>query len=194
MVEASRSLRLEGAVGGIPCLLSLSLCQGRQMAAGERRAPPSPHPVSCSYHSLLPFFVPLRSILLQSFLIGTQGFSPSTLQIQLKAFLLVSAHLRLYVTPVVSSRNIAEYPSGKHNSQSLQASSLALPLMTVPGSHITDTLCNMLRSLDFILRPVVNILSSVNKGVTGADLCSGNSLSSYVIGKNKPDAILDLFF
>lgn len=98
------------------------------------------------------------------------------------------------MTPVVSPRNIAEHPSGKHNSHSLHSSSLALPLVTVPGSHIVDALCNVLRSLDFILRPVVNILSSVNKGVTGADLCSGNTVSSYVIGKNKPDAILDLFF
>ena len=85
------------------------------------------------------------------------GCPPSTLQIRLKAFLLVSVHVPLYVTPVLSPRNIPEHPSGKHNSQSLQASSLAL-LVALPGGHITDALCNKLRSLGFTLRPMVNIL------------------------------------
>ena len=46
-------------------------------------------------------------------------------------------HFLLYMTPVPSPKNISESTSDKYNSQSLQVLSLALPLVALPGDHIT---------------------------------------------------------
>lgn len=128
-MKASRSLRLDRAVGGIPCL-TLPLCQGRQMAAGNEE--PHPRLAQCLCTTAVCPAAELSN--------WGSGFSSSTLQIRLKAFLLVSVHLPLYVTPVLSPRNVPEHPSGKHNSQSLQASSLALPLVAFLEAT-SQTLC-----------------------------------------------------
>lgn len=101
-------------------------------------------------------------------------------------------HFLLYMTPVPSSKNISESTSDKYNSQSLQALSLALPLVALPRGHITKGFVQHVRSLDFILKLMVNILRFVSPRVTWGDLHFGKYLSGYVTAKNKPDSILDL--